>query len=332
MTCVLGSGTWATAIVKILLEHKDETINWWIREPEIAEGIRKTHHNPCYLSEIELNANRLHISGDITEVIKKSDDIFIVIPSAYVAQAFEPVTAAMLARKRLHSAVKGLLPRHCQTVTDFLRNTYKIPVSRMSVVVGPSHAEETARQRLTYLTVASRNKNTAEHARKLLQCSFIKTEYSTDIFGIEYSAVLKNIYAIAIGICYGLGYGDNLAAVLACNCVEEGASYMRRRLPIGSKSSRPLVHTPYLGDFLVTAYSHFSRNRTFGVMIGRGYTPKAAQLEMKMVAEGYYATYSIEAISRLYSINLPIQHAVYQILYEKAPAAETMAHLLENLK
>ncbi|MDY5968895.1 MAG: NAD(P)H-dependent glycerol-3-phosphate dehydrogenase [Bacteroidales bacterium] len=329
MIGLFGSGSWATAIVKILLEKQDREIYWWVREHEIVEGLLSEGHNPFYLSEAYIDINRVHLTSDINDVADHCDDLFLVVPSAFVAGALKSLTSAQLERKHFISAVKGVVPETNQIVTDYLRDTLKVQPSNMAIVSGPSHAEETARNRLTYLTVASGNKALVKHVRDILDCHYVKTSGSTDMQGIEYGAVLKNIYAIATGICHGLGYGDNIIAVLISNAMQEMDTFLHHIEPL---DSRKLEEYAYLGDLLVTCYSQFSRNRTFGSMIGFGYTVKAAQLEMKMVAEGYYAVNGIEKMRSAMNISMPIEEAVYRILYKKESASKVMKPVVENFQ
>lgn len=329
MIGLLGSGSWATAIVKILLEKQDREIFWWVREHEIVEGLLSEGHNPLYLSEAHIDTSRVHLTSDINDVVDHSEDIFVVVPSAFVAGALKCLAPEQLVNKRFVSAVKGVVPETNQIVTDYLRDTLHVSLGDMAIVSGPSHAEETARNRLTYLTVASCNSDLVKHVRDILDCHYVRTTGSTDMQGIEYGAVLKNIYAIATGICHGLGYGDNIIAVLISNALQEMDSFLHRIEPM---DSRQLEQYAYLGDLLVTCYSQFSRNRTFGSMIGFGYTVKAAQLEMKMVAEGYYAVNGIEKMRNAMNISMPIEEAVYRILYKNEGAAKVMRPVVESFK
>ncbi len=338
MIGLLGSGSWATAIVKILLEKQDRRINWWVREEEAIPVLREEKHNPLYLSEAYIDTDRCNISSDIREVVEKSDDIYLVVPSAFVDKALKTVPRELLLRKRVISAVKGIVPEYTTIITEYLREQIGMDYSQLCIVSGPSHAEETARQRLTYLAVASTNRDFAEQVRSQLSCHYIKTTYSTDMTGIECAAVLKNIYAIAAGMCRGLGYGDNIIAVLISDALQEMTDFMQRISPMignGDFSAdarlRQFESFAYLGDLLVTSYSQFSRNRTFGNMLGYGYSIKAAQLEMKMVAEGYYAVKGIKKILKQLDMHLPIVEAVYAVLYEKKPIDRTIKRLLENL-
>ena len=329
MIGLLGSGSWATAIIKILLEDDEHVVNWWVREPEIREGLMSEHHNPFYLSEALIDTSRIRLSDNVRETLELSDDIFIVIPSAFVFSALNGIPADIMRKKRFHCATKGLIPETNQILTEYLHTCHGVPYSQMTVVSGPSHAEEAARQQLTYLTVASDNEALASEVRQMLSCYYVKTVYSPDIQGIEYSTVMKNIYAIGAGISHGLGYGDNPIAVLISNAVQESYHFIQHYTPLD-------VHTvpqfALLGDLLVTCYSQFSRNRTFGQMVGRGYSVKAAQQEMNMVAEGFYAIKGVEKMRKEIGMDMPIEQTIYQILYEHKPARRVMKSLMGNLK
>lgn len=329
MIGLLGSGSWATAIVKILLEKTGREIYWWVHEHDIIEGLLSEQHNPRYLSEAHIDTPRIHLTDDIHDVVLHSDIIFVVIPSAFVADAMSNLPPETLKGKHFVSAVKGIVPEHDCIVTDFLHDKLQVPQEHTAIISGPSHAEETARNRLTYLTVASSNEGFAKIVQNILNCSYVKTTYSVDMLGIEYTAVLKNIYAIATGICHGLGYGDNIIAVLITNAVQEINRFLQQIEPM---DMRQLEQYAYLGDLLVTCYSQFSRNRTFGSMVGYGYTVKAAHLEMKMVAEGYYAVAGIEKMRAALKLDMPIEQAVYKILYKGGTAETVMKKLVENFK
>lgn len=327
MIAVLGSGSWASAIASIILEHPDQRINWWIREPEIIEGMKENGRNPLYLSSVEYDVSRINFYSEIKSVIRDSSDLLFVLPSAFVAKTLEGLTSADFEGKKVHSAIKGLVPSTAQIITDYLHDNFAVSYDDMTVISGPSHAEEVAQEKLTYLTVASKNADLAAKAAEFIRCRYVHTVLSDDVQGIEYAAVMKNIYAVAAGICRGLGYGDNLLAVLVSNAMQEMDAFINSLHPM---DSRQLERFSYLGDLLVTAYSQHSRNRTFGNMIGYGYSVRGAQLEMKMIAEGYYSVKSIQKICRRNNIQLPIVEAVYRILYEDATPRREMKKIVEN--
>lgn len=327
MIGVIGSGSWATAIAKILSENCN-TINWWIREPQIVEGIQSSSHNPLYLSQVAFNKNKINISNSIEEVIRKTDDIVLVVPAAFLDTSLQGITPEMLQGKRIHSAIKGIVPETNQIVAHYLEDKFNILSENISIISGPSHAEEIAQEKLTFLTVASENQEMAKNISETFNNRYVRTVLSEDIYGIEYGAVLKNIYALATGIYKGLGYGDNFIAVLISNAMREMDDFIQTQHPM---DSRQLENFAYLGDLLVTAYSQHSRNRTFGTMIGSGYSVKSAILEMKMVAEGYYATKCIYRMCQEKSIQMPIVESVYKVLYESVSPRVQMAFLLDKL-
>jgi glycerol-3-phosphate dehydrogenase (NAD(P)+) len=226
------------------------------------------------------------------------------------------------------SAIKGIIPDELLIVGDFLNSTYEIPVGQIGVITGPCHAEEVAMERLSYLTIACQNTTNADTLASMMNCRYIKTTVSDDIYGTEYSAVLKNVFAIAGGIAHGVGYGDNYLAVLISNAIQEIKRFVDAVHPI----NRDINDSAYLGDLLVTAYSSFSRNRLFGTMVGKGYSVKVAQLEMNMVAEGYYATKCIYELNRKYKVHMPITDSVYRVLYEKVSPRIEMKLLSDQLK
>lgn len=315
---VIGSGSWATAIVKILLNNL-EWVNWWVHEKEIADHLKQFHHNPKYLSSIEFDVNRLHLSNDLDYILQRSDILLFCIPAAFLHSSIKKASISLIKNKTVISAIKGIVPEFNTIIADYFHEQFKVPLQDFVVVSGPSHAEEVAQEKLTYLTVASQNSNTASVVASLFGCRYIQTSISDDIFGTEYAPVLKNIIAIASGICTSLGYGDNFQAVLISNAIQEIDRFVEAVHPI----DRDIKSSVYLGDLLVTCYSPFSRNRTFGTMIGKGYSVKFAQMEMNMVAEGYYASNCIKKMNDALKVHMPICDAVYNILYNgKSPAAE----------
>ena len=315
---VIGGGSWATALVKIFSNNVD-TIHWWVRSADTADFISKYRHNPNYLSDVEINLDKVRISNDLKKTIASSDIIILAVPSAFLKPTLEKIKADDFKNKTVFSAIKGIIPDDLLIIGDFLRQKLSIPLNKIGVITGPCHAEEVAMERLSYLTIASTDTTTATTLAMLMNCRYIKTLVSDDIYGTEYSAVLKNVIAIASGICHGVGYGDNFQAVLISNAIREIDRFVSVVHPI----SRDINDSAYLGDLLVTAYSSFSRNRMFGTMIGKGYSVKFAQLEMNMIAEGYYATNCIYELNKKHNIYMPITSAVYHVLYEKiAPRIE----------
>jgi glycerol-3-phosphate dehydrogenase (NAD(P)+) len=323
---IIGSGSWATAIAKILLNNVS-SINWHFRNKDYIDKFRKHKHNPNYLTGVEFNMDNIFLSTDINEVVEKSDIVVIAIPSAFLKDVLKPLTTP-LKDKFVVSAIKGLVPDENQIIGSYMTKKYDIPPESLGVISGPCHAEEVALERLSYLTISCQDMNKARLFSSLLSCSYIKTTISDDIYGTEYSSVLKNIMAIASGICHGLRYGDNFQAVLLSNGIQEIKRFVDTVHPI----SRDIKSSAYLGDLLVTAYSQFSRNRNFGVMLGKGYSVKYAQMEMLMIAEGYYAVKSIKEINKQYKVNMPITDAVYNIIYEKISPPIEIRLLTEQLR
>jgi glycerol-3-phosphate dehydrogenase (NAD(P)+) len=315
---VIGGGSWATAIVKMLCNNVEE-LPWWVRNTETVEFIKKYHHNPNYLSSVDLDLKKISISNDLKKVVASADILVMAIPAAFLKESISSLTTADLKTKTIFSAIKGIVPEDNLIIGEFFNQKYAIPFNHIGVITGPCHAEEVALEKLSYLTIASQNSETASYVASRLACRYIKTTTSDDIYGTEYSAVLKNVVAIAAGICHGLGYGDNFQSVLVSNAIQE----IKRFVDVVHPVDRDIKSSAYLGDLLVTAYSQFSRNRTFGGMIGKGYSVKAAQLEMNMIAEGYYAARCVKEINKTYNVEMPITDAVYRILYEKmSPAIE----------
>ncbi|QNL48331.1 NAD(P)H-dependent glycerol-3-phosphate dehydrogenase [Olivibacter sp. SDN3] len=325
---VVGGGSWATAIVKMLSDNdREKTIYWWMRNKETVEYIRQYRHNPNYLSAVEIKLPAKQITDNLLQVIQESELIVLNVPAAFLKDAMHEVKSEDLKGKYIISAIKGIIPDENQLVGDYLQSAFGVPIEYIAVISGPCHAEEVSLEKLSYLTIASDSLDTATTFADLLDTRYIKTVLSDDIYGTEYGAVLKNIYAVASGICHGVGFGDNFQAVLISNAIREMARFLANVHPI----NRDINESAYLGDLLVTAYSQFSRNRTFGNMIGKGYTVRSAQLEMNMIAEGYYASKCIHQINKTYQVEMPICRAVYAILYEKHSPHIEMKLLAELL-
>ena len=322
---VIGGGSWATAIVKMLCENMDE-IGWYMRSTYIMEHIKQNKHNPNYLSSAYFDPEKLKFSDDINEIIEYADYLIFAIPSAFLQNELDKVTAS-LNNKVIFSAIKGIVPESGLIVGEHFHNMMKVPFENIGVITGPCHAEEVAMERLSYLTIACQDESKAQILADKLGCRYIKTKISDDIIGTEYAAMLKNIYAIAAGMAHGLGYGDNFQAVLMSNSIRE----MKRFIKKIHKMKRNINNSAYLGDLLVTGYSVFSRNRMFGNMIGKGYTVKSAMIEMSMVAEGYYATKSAYKIKNENKANTPIIDSVYKILYEHADPKQEFNKLTDIL-
>ena len=324
---VLGGGSWATAIVKILSENLPE-ITWYMRNDLAISHIKKYKHNPNYLSSVELHTNKIHLTSNINEAVAWADYVIFVIPSAFLVSELSKLTVP-IKDKVIFSAIKGIVPESGLVVGEHLMEAYGINPMNIGVITGPCHAEEVALERLSYLTVACEDLLKAEEMAKALRGPFIRTKISEDIIGVEYGAMLKNIYAIAAGIAHGLGYGDNFQSVLMSNAIREMQRYVDAIHPI----ARDINQSAYLGDLLVTGYSAFSRNRLFGSMIGKGYSVRSAFMEMNMVAEGYYAVENAYKINQRQSspAYTPILDAVYKVLYLHHPARETFQKLTEEM-
>ncbi|MHA6279132.1 NAD(P)H-dependent glycerol-3-phosphate dehydrogenase [Salinimicrobium sp. CAU 1759] len=322
---VIGGGSWATANVKMLCENLDE-VTWYMRSVYAIEHIKKQEHNPNYLSSVEFDITQLHLTNDINEAVRRADYLIFAIPSAFLKRELDNLTES-LEGKVIFSAIKGIVPETSLIVGEHFHKTYNIPYENIGVITGPCHAEEVALERLSYLTIACSDEEKARFMAKYLSSDYINCKTSDDIVGTEYAAMLKNIYAIAAGIAHGLGYGDNFQSVLMSNAIREMKKFIKKV----HKMKRNINDSAYLGDLLVTGYSIFSRNRMFGNMIGKGYTVKSAQMEMSMVAEGYYATDSAYKIVQETGAKTPIINAVYGILYQGKEPKKVFKKLAEKL-
>ena len=322
---ILGGGSWATAIAKMLLANVEE-IGWYIRNDEKIEKFKSLGRNPNYLTGVNFDVSRIKFSSKINTVVKNADILFVAIPSPYLKSQLKRLKLR-LDSKIIISAVKGIVPDENMILSEYFNMYYGVPIDRIAVISGPCHAEEVALERTSYLTIGCRDREIAKQIASMMTNRYTQTYISEDVNGIELSSVMKNIYAIAVGICHGLKYGDNFQAVLISNAIQEMNRFCNAAVP----HHRDLQESVYLGDLLVTAYSRFSRNRTFGTMIGKGYSVKTAQIEMEMIAEGYYAAKCIREINEDFQVNIPIADAVYDILYQHKIPSKTMKDLTLKL-
>ena len=329
---VIGSGSWATALVKVLTDNK-HTVNWWVRNEAVIRHIEARHHNPQYLPSVYFDTNLLLISDSVQEVVAGSDCLVVAVPSAYTASSLEVLDRKAFEGKLVLSAIKGILPEQNLLLNDYLYQEFAFDKGDYFTVMGPCHAEEVAAEKLSYLTFSGQDETRTREIASHFTTEYLNTVTNQDVYGVQFAAILKNIYALGAGIAHGLEYGDNFLSVLIANCADEMAGFLRkvgiRHIEVGVHSSEdPVSHkksanyaaSVYLGDLLVTCYSLYSRNRTFGNMIGKGYSVKAAQLEMNMVAEGYNASRCINLINKEIGAEMPIADVVYRILWENVKA------------
>ncbi|KIC92341.1 NAD(P)H-dependent glycerol-3-phosphate dehydrogenase [Flavihumibacter sp. ZG627] len=328
---IIGSGSWATALAKIVTDNK-HTLNWWVRNDAILEHLYERKHNPQYLSSATFDTSLIKLSTDIAAVVRDSDCVVIAVPSAYIEETLGALSADAFTGKWVVSAVKGMLPEQNILLNEWFNQRFALPLSDYYTLMGPCHAEEVARERLSYLTFSGLQEDRAEEIAAKFRCYYINTVVNSDVIGVQYAAVLKNIYALGAGIAHGLEYGDNFLSVLIANCADEMAGFLRRmgvgKVEVGIHGlENPVTHqkdanyaaSVYLGDLLVTCYSLHSRNRTFGNMIGKGYSVMSAQLEMNMVAEGYNAARCIHVVNQVVAADMPIAETIYRILWQHLP-------------
>lgn len=332
---MIGSGSWATALTKILTDNQ-LAINWWIRNQQAINHIQSRHHNPQYLSSAYFDTKYLNMSTDILAAIQQSDVIVLNVPSAYIIEALTGLPSNCFEGKEVISAVKGILPSTNQLLNDYLQEQFQVALKNYYTILGPCHAEEVASEKLSYLTVSGLNESRAEELAQLFETPYIKTRVNHDIIGVQYAAVLKNVYALGAGIAHGLEYGDNFLSVYIANAANEMATFLKGAMALNTEREEMHLNvnyaaSVYLGDLLVTCYSLYSRNRMFGNMIGKGYSVKAAQLELNMVAEGYNASKCIHLTSKELGIDLPIASTIYQILWNNVTAEQGFARIEQIL-
>lgn len=340
---IIGSGSWATALAKLLTDN-GHSIHWLMRSQEMLNHLQHRHHNPVYLSSVYFDTSLLSLHTDLNELVSAADCLLVAVPSAYVSETLSVLPRGALVNKKIVSAVKGILPQENLLLNDYLKATQEMPLENYFTLMGPCHAEEVAAEKLSYLTFSGVSVTDTRNIASYFQTSYLNTITNDDIYGVQYAAVLKNIYALGAGIAHGLEYGDNFQSVLIANCADEMAGFLRtvgiKHIEVGvhsqadpdtHKKSPNYAASVYLGDLLVTCYSLFSRNRTFGNMIGKGYSVKAAQLEMNMVAEGYNASKCIYQINQAIGYQMPVAETLYRILWENVKPSAGFKEIEEVL-
>ncbi|MDY6122175.1 MAG: NAD(P)H-dependent glycerol-3-phosphate dehydrogenase [Porphyromonas sp.] len=326
---VLGSGSWATALAKIVLGTQP-SINWFVRRTEKVRAFETSGRNPDYLTSVRFDTSRIRFfsDSDLNAFFRASDTVILVTPSPFIKSYLKRLRSSSVRDKLIINAIKGIVPDENILISDYLQHEMEIPQEMIGAVAGPCHAEEVAKNRLSYLTVGCFDESKAELFAQALRTDYTHCAVSNDVVGIEYASVLKNVYAIAAGICNGLQYGDNFQSVLMSNAISE----MNRFVNTVHLVDRQITDSVYLGDLLVTAYSQYSRNRTFGNMIGKGYSVKAAQMEMEMIAEGYYGAKCVREVNKRFRVNMPIMDTVYEILYDKRDANDAISALTKHFR
>ncbi|HMH24765.1 MAG TPA: NAD(P)H-dependent glycerol-3-phosphate dehydrogenase [Puia sp.] len=314
---VIGSGSWATALAKILTDN-GISINWWVRNEEVIRHLRARRHNPQYLPSVYFDTGLLTLSSEVKDTIAASDCLIIAVPSAYITDTLDALDRDIFEGKKLVSAVKGILPEHNLLLNEYLAERFHMDIADYFTVMGPCHAEEVAAEKLSYLTFSGQDETFTREIASYFKTEYLNTVVNNDVSGVQFAAVLKNIYALGAGIAHGLEYGDNFLSVLIANSAEEMAGFLRKT----GISPANYAASVYLGDLLVTCYSLYSRNRTFGNMIGKGYSVKAARLELNMVAEGYNASKCIYMINKDIGAEMPIAGMIYRILWENVKVRE----------
>jgi glycerol-3-phosphate dehydrogenase (NAD(P)+) len=323
---VIGGGSWATALAKILLTTQDR-INWYMRRPDRIDDFIRLKHNPAYLSDVTFDIDRIRFFSSLNQVVNESDTLIFATPSPFLKQHLGTLSVP-LKGKLIISAIKGIVPDENMLISDYFTEYYQVAPEDIAVLGGACHAEEIALEQLSYLTIACKDPEKATSIAAVFTNTFLKCSCSQDVIGIEYASVLKNVYAIVAGIYHGLKYGHNFRAVFLSNAMNEMHCFLEKV----HGCERDITGSAYLGDLLVTAYSRFSRNRTFGTMIGKGYSVKVAQLEMEMIAEGYYGTKCIYEINEKYQAKTPILNALYAILYQRESPSALVRQLTETFK
>lgn len=329
---IIGNGSWGTALAKILTDNGHK-VHWWVRNEETVKFLKTRHHNPHYLTSVRFLADTIYPTNDLQSMVSHCDTLIIAVPSAYAQGVIDQVDKNTWQSLNIVSAIKGVLPDCNLLLNDYLVAHFGFPLEKYVSIMGPCHAEEVAQERLSYLTFSGLDDVLANSVAKAFENAYIRSTVNHDIWGAQFAAVLKNIYAIGAGIAHSLDYGDNFLSVYITNCYREMYHFLEDHFnKVHPSNEQPDFHTSaYLGDLLVTCYSLHSRNRTFGTMIGKGYSVKSAMLEMSMVAEGYYAARGMQSVSANLSISIPIATMIYKILWENLSAAQGFSDLEKML-
>jgi len=323
---IIGNGSWATALAKMLTDNGNR-VHWWMRNERSVTHLQKKHHNPQYLTSVNFDPALILPSTDLQQVVAACEVVLICVPSAYIKEVLQQLPEDSLRGKLVISAIKGILPEQYILLNDYLHTHYKLPANQYVAITGPCHAEEVAQERLSYLTFSGLESTTTERLAQNFRTDYIRTTVNQDLWGAQYAAVLKNIYAVGAGMAHGLGYGDNFLSVYITNCYREMYGFLQTQYQqSNSVAEAPDFHTSaYLGDLLVTAYSPHSRNRSFGTLLGKGYSVMAATTEMSMVAEGYFAARGMNQVAEAMGISMPIMKQIHNALWEQCQPDEAFS-------
>ena len=316
---VIGHGSMATAMMKVL-SMNETSVDWYIHNPEVLESLSTEGHNCRYLPDVEFDISRIHLSDDLNEVVHRSDVIFLITPAIYLKNYLSDLEVS-LKNKFIISAIKGIVPEDNLLVTNYLKKQYGLCDEQLAFMSGPTHAEEVSHNRLTHLTISCSNLDNARSIGEKIKTNFLKLSYSQEVEYLEFISVLKNIYAVVVGMAFGLGYGDNFIAVLVANCAKEMHQVLDVRF---SASNVYKIPSSFMGDLLVSCYSIHGRNRRLGVLIGRGNSVKSSLNEMTMVAEGYFASDYFQYLTPEQRQQMPIAELAYQVMHKGLLARKAM--------
>jgi len=325
MIGVIGSGSWATAIIKILQENPERNVGWWVRRAEVRDALIKTHKNPEHLTDTELDISRLEITGDLADIVQKCSHLILVIPSAHIASVLDSLPPEAYKDRKFVSAIKGAVPETLTSVSMYLETKLCVPQENICVISGPTHAEEVCRKMPTFLAVASTCEQLANEVEKLMACSYLHTISTKDIIGVEVAGLMKNVYAIGAGICQGVGYGDNLTAVYVTTAFREMQAVALNQ---NAGVAHDMAMNCYLGDLMVTCWSEHSRNRRMGYLLGKGVAKEDIFKEIGTVPEGYYSANIVHEYLTDMKDLLPLAEAVYRVLYEGSTVQNEMDRLI----
>ena len=321
---VIGAGSWGIALSVLLSNNGHDVKVWSIIEEEI-KMLKEYHEHKDKLPGVILS-DKITFTTNLKEVVEGMDLLVMAVPSPFVRKTAADIKDFVSDGQIIVNVAKGIEENTLMTLSQIIEE--EVPQAEVTVLSGPSHAEEVGRGIPTTIVVGAKSKETAEYIQNIFTSEVFRVYISPDVLGIELGAALKNVVALAAGIADGLGYGDNTKAALITRGITEIA---RLGMAMGGKFET-FCGLSGIGDLIVTCASMHSRNRRAGILLGQGKTMDEAMAEVKMVVEGVYSAKAALGLARKYDVQIPIIEQVNQVLFENKPASETMKELMTRDK
>ncbi|MBS5284080.1 MAG: NAD(P)-dependent glycerol-3-phosphate dehydrogenase [Clostridiales bacterium] len=316
---IIGSGTWGTAL-GILLYGNGHQVEIWSAIPAEVEALTKTRRHPN-LGELPI-PEEIRITADLEEAMKDKDILVLSVPSVYIRETARKMAPWIRRGQIITNVAKGIEEHTLLTLSQIIEE--ELPEAVVTVLSGPSHAEEVSRGLPTTCVAGAHSRQAAEFVQSVFMSEVFRVYTSPDLLGIELGGALKNVIALAAGIADGLGYGDNTKAALITRGIAE---ISRLGMTMGGRLET-FGGLTGIGDLIVTCASMHSRNRRAGILIGQGLSMEEAMKEVHMVVEGVYSAKAALALARKYEVSMPIVEQVNAVLFEGRSARDAVSELM----